>query len=356
MMHQVKIKIVAMALALVICILMPSGVFAAEQKKVAVESLSTPFGTPLYVAASAFEQVFNKANSWVDWKIKETPGAMYIVKFFFQNKEAIAAGKKNQFIVGTSTGVLGHINEARPPFKPFTGMNQRAIFSTNAIIYKFSTFDPSIKDLKALAGKKVGVAEKPRLFAGTLLHKPYFQKGLGIWDKVNWQMIGEGNSKNAILNNQIDAVSSVFLGQLEKAPDGTLVCSKLAPTTATMELLNSGRKLHLIDDDPKIIKKSYDFNTDMRVYPVLIKKGAHESIDRDMWARVVMGIYVVHESMPDDVVEEIIRVRYQYLDDLGKFHSALKLYPKNPYPVGVPDEWVHPGVKKAMKALKIPMP
>lgn len=332
------------------------GIVLADQKKVVIESLSTPFGSAPYVAASAFEQVFNKANSWVDWKIKETPGAMYMVKYFFQNKEAIAAGEKNQLIIGTSTGVLGHINEARPPFKPFTNMNQRALFATNAFIYLFSTFDASIKDMKNLAGKKVGAAEKPRVFAGTLLHKPYFEKGLGIWDKVDWQMIGPGNSKNAMLNNQIDAHSSVFLGQIEKSPDGTLVCRKLGPSTATMELQNSGRKLYLIDNDPELIKKSYDFNVDMRVYPVLVKKGAHESIDRDMWARCVIGVYVVHESMPDDVVQEIIRVRYQYHNDLGKFHAALKMYPENPYPVGVPEEWIHPGVKKAMKALNISMP
>jgi len=328
----------------------------AEQKKVVVVSLSTPFGSPQYVTASAFEQVFNRADSWVDWKIKETPGAMYMIKYFFQNKDAIAKGEKNQLIIGTSTGVMGHINDARPPLKPFKDMNQRAIFSAYTSIYLFTTFDPSLKDMKNLAGKKVGVNEKPRLFTGTLLHKPYFKKGLGIWDKVDWQMIGKINSKNAMLNNQIDAHSSTFHGQIEMAPDGTFVCNKLAPATATMELLNSGKKLYLMDTDPKIIKKSYDFNVDMRVYPVLIKKGAHESIDRDMWARCVLGIYVVHESMPDDVVQEIIRVRYQYHHELVKFHAALKMYPKNPYPVGVPDKWVHPGVKKAMKALKIPMP
>ena len=172
-----------------------SGFALADQKKVVVESLSTPFGSPGYVASSAFEQVFNKADSWVDWKIKETPGAMYMIKYFFQNKDAIAKGEKNQLIIGTSTGVMGHINDARPPLKPFKDMNQRAIFSAYTSIYLFTTFDPSLKDMKNLAGKKVGVNEKPRLFTGTLLHKPYFKKGLGIWDRVDWQMIGKINSK-----------------------------------------------------------------------------------------------------------------------------------------------------------------
>ena len=61
-------------------------------------------------------------------------------------------------------------------------------------------------------------------------------------------------------------------------------------------------------------------------------------------------------GMPDDVVQEIIRVRYEYAEELGKYHAALKMYPKNPYPIGVPEEWIHPGVKKAMQALNIPMP
>jgi TRAP-type uncharacterized transport system substrate-binding protein len=333
-----------------------SGFALADQKKVVVESLSTPFGSPGYVASSAFEQVFNKADSWVDWKIKETPGAMYMIKYFFQNKDAIAKEEKNQIIVGASTGVLGHTNEARPPLTPFKDMNQRAVFTAYSSIYLFSTFDESLKDMKDLAGKKVGVNEKPRIFTGTLLHKPYFEKGLGIWDKVDWQMIGKINSKNAMLNNQIDAHSSTFLGQIEVASDGTFICNNLVPATATMELMNSGKKLYLMDTDPELIKKSYDFNVDMRIYPVLIKKGSHESIDRDIWARCVIGIYVVHESMPDDVVQEIIRVRYEYAEELGKYHAALKMYPKNPYPIGVPEEWIHPGVKKAMQALNIPMP
>ena len=342
-------------LSLILLIVTPNPLLA-EQKKVVVESLSTPFGTAIYVASSAFEQVFKKAGSFVDWQIKETPGAIYMIKYFFLNKNDIISGKKNQAIVGTSSGILGHINEAREPFKQFVDMNQRAIFATSAFVYLTTTFDPSIKGMKDLAGKKVGAAEKPRLFGGTLLHRPYFKKGLGIWDKVGWQMIGTTNSKNAMLNNQIDADMSVFMGKVEQGPDGTFICTKLEPATATMELMNSGRKLHLLDNDPETIKKSYDFSVDMRVYPVLIKKGAHESIDRDIWGRCVIGIYVAHQSMPDDVVKEIIRVRSQYRDDLAKFHAALALYPENPYPIGVPEKWVHPGVKKAMRDLKIPMP
>lgn len=333
-----------------------AGVSMAGEKKVVIDNLTTPFGTPLYLASSSFEQIFDKADSFVSWKAKETPGAMYVVRSFFENKAAMVSGEKNQIITGTSAAVLGHINEARPPFNKFKNMEMRAIISSSAFIYFFSTFDSSIKQVEDLAGKKVGVAEKPRVFGGTLLHKPYFQKGLNLWDKVKWQTIGVVNSKNALLNNKIDAQNSVFLGEVEIGEDGMLICNKIAPSTTTMELMNSGKKLHLLDNDPEIIKKSYDFNVDMRVMPVLVKKGAHKSIEKDMWGRCIIGLFVVHKSMPDDVVKEIIRVRYDYHSDLTKYHAALKFYSKNPYPLGVPEKWIHPGVKKAMKALNIPIP
>lgn len=332
------------------------GELTAREKKVTVINMTTPFGSEQYIAGSAFEQVFKKADSWVEWQPKETPGAIYMIKYFAKNRKALTAGTMPPIVISTSTGVQGHINEARPPFTPFKNMNQRAIFSTWTFLYVFTTFDSDLTDLKDLAGKKVGINEKPRMFTGTLVHRPYFKKGLGIWNKVNWQMIGVINSKDALLNGQIDAASSNFIGSVEVQSDGTMVCNKVAPTTALLELMNSGRKLRLIGMNPDTVKRSFDYSKDMRVFPILIKKGAHESIKKDIWVYGTTGIYVAHKSMPDDVVQEIIRVRYQYRKDLAKYHSAMGFYSENPYPVGAPEKWVHPGVKKAMKALNIPMP
>jgi len=94
----------------------------------------------------------------------------------------------------------------------------------------------------------------------------------------------------------------------------------------------------------------------MLSYPILVKKGAVEGLDREIYFRLSVGTIAGDVSMPDNVLQEIIRVRHEYRKELGKYHATLKLLPDNPYPAGIPDKWVHPGVKKAMRNLNIPIP
>jgi len=328
----------------------------AEQEPVEVVCMTTPFGTPMYNAGLAFEKVFQKDGSWVKWKVQPTPGAMYIVRYYKTNEQKLIDGEVSQVMGPGSVANLPFITEGRPPFTKFAVPGLRAVFSQPAIITMFCTFDEAIKSASDFKGKRVGIAEKSRPFQGVLALKPYFGKGLGIWDDINWQYLGAVNSKEALLNNRIDAHYSTFYAGVDVMPDGTFVCTKMAPSTPTLELINSGRNLHFVGFDPETFKNSHDFSKDMIAYPVLVKKGAFDGLDQDVWARLSPGIFMGHESMPDDVVREIIRVRHKYRAEMARYHAALAFFPQTPYPVGTPEKWVHPGVKKAMESLNIPMP
>ncbi len=241
--------------------------------------------------------------------------------------------------------------EGRPPFKKYPVPDSRALFSSPSFISMFLTFDEKIKTAEDFAGRKVGIAEKSRPFMGSLALSPYFGKGLGIWKKVDWQFIGPINSKDALLNDRIQVHFSTFRGSVKQQADGSFVCTKLAPATPTLELMNSGRKFHFVGFAPDLFTKSYDFSKSMMVYPVLIKKEALKGLDHDIWALLSVGLYRGPASLPDEVVEEIIRIRHQKRGELAKFHAALGFFPEDPYPVGVPEKWVHPGVMRAMKKL-----
>ncbi len=336
-------------------LLLPSTAWS-QQKAVAFTNMCTPFGTPMYTQAVAFEEVFKKAGSWVKWKAQETPGAMYMIRYTVQNQKKMASGQIPQVGAISSVGVLPFVVEGRRPFTKFKIPTARAAFSMPSFTTFFVTFDPNIKSLRDLEGKKVGIAEKSRPFQGAIALGPYFRKGLKNWKKIKWQFLGAGNSRDALLNNKIDAHYATFMGSAKVAADGSFYSDAMAPGPAVMQLMNSGRKLYFIPWDPVVFKAAYDFSKDMIAHPILVKKGAIKGIDADIWGRLTTGILQVDETLPDDVLQEIVRVRYQYRAELGKYHGTLTLLPENPYPVGTPDELVHSGLRKAMKNLGIPIP
>jgi len=329
----------------------------AEQKPYTVIQMTTPFGTPMYTEGTALEEVFKKANSWVKWKVKEAPGAMYIQRYKFENEDKMKSGEIPPVVTSFSAAVMPYVNEGRKPFQKFPLPSTKALFSSPSFITLFATFDETINSAEDFVGKRVGMSEKSRPFLGGVLnHLPYFGKGLGIWKKVKWEFVGPVNSKDAMLNDRIDIHTSTFRAKVEKMGDGTFVCKALAPATPTMELMNSGKKLKFIGYKPEIIKKSFDFSKDMMVYPVLIKKGTYKGIDQDIWGMAALGLYRAPDFLPDNVVKEIMRIRHEYREELAKYHAILKFFPENPYPVGVPEKWVVPGVKKAMNDLGYPLP
>lgn len=328
-----------------------------QHKKVQITNMCTPFGTSQYNQAVALEEVFKRANSWVQWKAQETPGAMYISRYRQENYSKILSGEIPQIVSQSSAFVIPYIVEGRPPFQKLKNPNNVAIFSLTPYINFFVTFDPKIKTLKDLVGKKVGISEKSRPFQSILTLKPYFEKGLKSWDKVDWQYLGVSNSKDALLNNKIDVhFASTFMGSVTTAADGSYVVTGMAPGAPDMELMNSGRKLYYIGFDPATFEKAWDVEKDGPSYMVLIKKGSLPGLDRDIYGKMSSGIIGGDKTIPDDVVQEMIRVRHEYRAELAKYDGTLKYIPDTPYPIGTPEKWVHPGVKKAMKNLGIPMP
>jgi len=279
--------------------------------KTELTGTTLPFGTPNYTIWMAFEETFKKSGSWVDWKTKETPGAMYIIKYILMNQGKMATGEIPYVITPSESGLIKWLVEGWPPFQEAKMPNLRAVFSLPAVISLMVTFDPEIKEMKDMAGKKIGLAGKAQLFQTDFANRPYFDKqGLDIWDKIDWQYLGYINSKDALLNNKIDVNLVYFYGNLKIAADGTYICTRMDPDAPTLELMDAGRTLHYIGWDPDMIKKSYDPSKNMNLKPILIKKGALKGLNRDIWGKFSAGQAQTLAEMPDEMVEELIRVRH----------------------------------------------
>ena len=329
----------------------------AEKKPVEVVIMTTPFGSGMYDIGAAFEQVFKKSGSWVHMKHQETAGAMYMYRYAAKSRDKMISGEIPHTLIVGGVGAVAHLQEGRWPFKKIPWPTTKTLVSTTALVGYYAAYDPDIKTLADFAGKRICTRERARVFLGMFLDQPLFRRGLGIYNKIHWATLGDVGCKDAFLNGKVDVTMMGFGGIIKVMEDGTYVIPAAAPSPPTMEIMSSGRKYHAIGFTPELIRKSYNPAKDMIVHPGLIKKGAFKGLKEDIWGRVGFGTIHCDDSLPDDIVEEIIRVRHEHRKDFGKYHASLKLLPLTPYPLGSPEKYVHSGVVKAMKKLgyKIPM-
>jgi len=110
----------------------------------------------------------------------------------------------------------------------------------------------------------------------------------------------------------IDATKLWFAGRIEVDEDGSLYVAAIAPSPPIMELLSSGRKYYFLPIEAEWIKKGFDYSKDQEVLPALVKKGAMKGLEQDIPALVGPGVIQCDASLPDEVVEEIVRVRHEY--------------------------------------------
>ena len=350
----------AVVLIAVICfsLFLSSGVTATEKKPVEVVMMSTPFGTLEYNIAAAYEQVFREANSWVRIKHQETPGAMYVLRYIVKNRQKMIDGQVNH-TVWSAAGVGGSLFmvEGRWPFEKFPWPDYRTLVSGPGILSFYVTDDPDIKTLADLGGKRVGTAEKARPFMGVLLDKPLFGNALGIYDRIKWAPLGDVGCKEAFINGKIDGYKAGFGALIDVDENGRMFTKLIAPSPPAMEVLSSGRKLHLLPVKPEWIQKGYNPAKDLVITPVLVKKEAIPDLAKeDFWATGAPTAILCDSGLPGDVAAEIVRVRHEYRAAFAKFHASLAFMPSTPYPFGTPGGLVHEGVAKAMDFLGLPIP
>jgi len=350
-MKKHRLTTTLIAVSLLLCFACPAAVQAAAAHKTEkVIFQTTQFGRAFYDYAFAFEELARKSGSWVELKAEETPGAMFMAKSFHDNLEKIRSGEKPWIIQYGSTNSTLFIRNGWAPFTK-TKVTGFSVFSTILCrVNLLCTFDKDIKTAKDLAGKRVAVATKAAPFNSTLKYIPYFKKGLGV--DVNWQFIGIGQGKDALLNGTVDATVCMFTGEYELAPDGvTFVITKAAPDSATMELLASGRKLRFIPFDPKVLMSTYQGEGMMVFRPAVIKVGATDGLEADAAGLCEFLYLTCDEKTPDDILTELLKVRYEQAEKFGDYHAMFKMQPKNPFPAGAPKELIHPAVYKAAQKL-----
>jgi TRAP-type uncharacterized transport system substrate-binding protein len=330
-------------------------VFAADPKPVDVVFMTTPFGTHMYSVGAAAEQVFKKAGSWVQVKHQETPGAMYMYRYMVKNREKMKAGTVTHTVAVGGPSLVDFLAEGRKPFDKIPWPTVKALVPIPAVMGLYVTFDSEITSLPDLKGKRVCTGERSRPFQGVILDKPLFG-GMGLYDKIKWSPLGSVGCKDALLNGSVDAIPLRFMGLIMLNEDGLLVTPKCAGGPATMEIINSGRKLQFIPMTEQQLGVTRKIPGALVQHPIIFKKGAFEGLDQEIMGRAGPNGFLCDESLPADIVKEIIRVWHTHRADFAKYDAMLGFMPRTPYPVGAEEDEVHPAVVSAMQEMGLPIP
>ena len=123
---------------------------------------------------------------------------------------------------------------------------------------------------------------------------------------MDWQYLGFGNSKDALLNGSIAVHMGNLSGEIKTAPDGTLYMDACTPDPAMMEIISAGKPFRFVSEDPAVLASAYDPDKHLMHFPVLIKAGAVPNLKEDAWAKGAFITYSGDRSIPAEAVEEMV--------------------------------------------------
>lgn len=321
-----------------------------------IEVMTLPFGTASYASDMALESLFKELKSPVSLQLKQTPGAMFISRYNFENKQKMREGKLPYITTLSSSSIIPYIAVGLPPYEKYPSEDTRVMFASGGMLVPFVTFNKDIKSPADFKGKKVGVAEKSRPNMSTLPNQPVFDHAYGGYDKVDWQYLGFANSKDAILNGSIDVHLGNVTCDIKQAADGSLYVDSGTPDPALMEVVSSGNKYQVVSEDPEVLKAAYDPAKHLVHVPVLMKAGTLPGQTEDAWVKGAFIVYGVDKTMPDEVVEEIVYQVFNNKARLADYYEGFSYIGSTPYPLGMDQRFIHPGMYRAMKRLNIALP
>lgn len=324
---------------------------------VSIELLTLPFGTASYNTDMAMESLFKEIESPVKMMLKQTPGALFMSRYAFDNRAKMIEGKIPFTLSALAAPNVPYMAAGLPPYQDYPTPNTRIIAMLNGVLIPFVTFKQEIKSPADFVGRKVGIAEKSRPNMSTLPNKPVFDHAYGGYDKVDWQYLGFANSKDAILNGSIDVHMGNMTCTLQQAEDGSFYTTAVTMDPALMEVVSSGNAFYFVSEDPAVLKAAYDPDKDQVFLPVLMKAGSVAGQKEDVWVKGTFAVYALDSAVSDEVVEEIVYQMFTNRARLADYYEGFSYMGDTPYYSNVIDtKWIHPGMFRAMKRLNIALP
>jgi len=306
-----------------------SGAVAAEKRKVEIEAAT--FGGSLYQMCFAFSEIVNKHSDILTLNPAESAGTgAGIMKVYGDPKGRVTAG--------TPITIIAAKNGDKPFNKPYPDMRVIGNFVRN--VHLLITFDPNLKSVMDLAGKKVGLGPQPTVLGRSM--RDIIEIGYGLKGKVKLFYMKWPQLKDSLMDGSIDAM---ILGA-SAAPGG-----KCVPVPVYQEIMASGKKLYFMGYSKEALEKAGKA-ANSNFPPRLVKKDSigpgqpQEDIqsftdDLGVWA---------HKDFDPALAYEMAKILDQHWKEMRDITGIAKAtFSDILFDFVVQDDMVHSGTLKYLK-------
>lgn len=308
---------------------------AADEKTVRL--MMSPSGSGPYTAFATIQTHMAEFSKFLRLSTEETPGFNFNVKYMATHPDRF-----EDTIFGTGSVLNWAAGTGQKPFypEPLEAMKDfRAVIVLGPTFNTWVSMDKSIRSPKDFAGKRVGIGLLTQNEWG--MHQRMLLDAWGITPKLkSLDTLGPGQNIDALLDGRTD-VGTLF-GLTSADGKVTVV------TGPHRQLEASNRDWHYINVPPEMVEKSG--------MPFKVVKYAANTLPNQPEPVTLFGDILMlsaHKSMPDELVEEFVRVFAENAQKIQGYHGFLK--PLTPdtlaYTARENPDFFHPGSIKAFKKL-----
>ena len=334
-------KKVSMVFRLMLVVLLAVGTFAVstgvvpgEAKShpiVTIASYAAPFGTPNYMHSNALESISAKHHPWLRIKATETPGFVWNVQQMSKHPELW-----DKVIFQSGMSMVWMAENGMPPFKKkFTGIKALGNWAYGGMA--LTTFNPDIKSIGDLVGKKVGLGLMSQNNYG-YFPRMIIEKGWGLKGKVKMSMVGTKAANDSLIDGLVDVSINYIAPPLK--PGG-----KALLPAGLKKLFSVGRPVYFVDMGKEQIEKLAK-KTGCPLFPITLPAGSVEGLKKDV---VIMGVDVGHyamSNMRDEIAYEFAKFYWENIQRLPEYYAAGKWSTQGLTTKATPKEMYHPGAIK----------
>jgi TRAP transporter TAXI family solute receptor len=321
------------------------GIAKAETKKPdIITMLLCPLGCGTVEGNTILGSFVTRNDPSLVLRAQETPGYMYNIREMGQNKR-----RWKGTVFGTEDDILNYAPRGGEEF--FKEFLPKPIKEKFTLVYSdawwtqghwWVTFDPNLKKISDLKGKKLGIGLRTQSDWG-FNARTDLQFGYGITpENTEIYHLGPAKEVEELLDGKVDAV--VMGMGAEPFLKEWLIAGPMRNLEA------SGRKLYYIGMEPEVIEKLNEkFGT--AYMAIDVPPGTLPYQDEPLTVGADRGYYAGHETFPEELAYKLVMAVNKFGPQMKELHALWKIWSPELMVSGLTETNANPGAIKAYKEL-----